>query len=71
VGTLNATRGKHAEALQDLELVARQSPDFLQAHVQLASLYQRLNRTEDSRREREIVLKLEAKERDTLIKRTP
>jgi Flp pilus assembly protein TadD len=68
---LDQARGKLEEALKDLELVARQSPDFEQVHVQLASVYQRLNRKEDSRREREIVLKLHAKEREAKIKPEP
>jgi tetratricopeptide (TPR) repeat protein len=71
VGALNASRGRLKEALDDLEQVARQSPDFQQAHVLLASVYQRLNRPEDSRREREIVRELDAKSRDAAKKPAP
>ena len=41
-----------------------QSPEFQEVHVQLAALYYRLNRKEDGQREREIVLQLDAKERE-------
>jgi tetratricopeptide (TPR) repeat protein len=63
MGAVNAARGRLEEALDDLESVARQAPDFQEVHVQLASLYYRLNRKEDGQREREIVLQLDAKER--------
>jgi Flp pilus assembly protein TadD len=63
VGTLNLAMGDFQTARKDLEQVERQSPDFLQVHVQLATLYARLHREQDSRREREIVLKLNEKAR--------
>ncbi|MGE5647682.1 MAG: tetratricopeptide repeat protein [Acidobacteriota bacterium] len=63
MGSLNAARGKLEEARKDLEAVALEAPDFQEVHVQLAALYYRLNRKEDGRREREIVLKLDEKER--------
>jgi len=52
------------DARKDLEQVARQWPDFQEVHVQLASLYARMNRKEDSMHEREIVLKLNEKARE-------
>jgi Tfp pilus assembly protein PilF len=51
------------EAQKELERVAREWPDFQEVHVQLAVLYSRMNRPEDSKREREIVLKLNEKAR--------
>jgi lipopolysaccharide biosynthesis regulator YciM len=64
MGVVNAARGRLEEALKDLESVAKQSPEFQEVHVQLAALYYRLNRKEDGQREREIVLQLDAKERE-------
>jgi tetratricopeptide (TPR) repeat protein len=42
-------------AVQYLETVVRQSPDWLQPHVELSALYYRLHRPEDGARERRIV----------------
>ena len=64
VGALNATLGHLDEARKDLEQVAHEWPEFQEVHVQLASLYARMNRKQDSMREREIVLKLNAKARE-------
>jgi tetratricopeptide (TPR) repeat protein len=48
------------EARQILESLVKQSPQFTEAHVSLSLVYYRLKRPEDSKREREIVLKLTA-----------
>jgi tetratricopeptide (TPR) repeat protein len=48
------------EARQLLEGLVKESPQFTEAHVSLAQVYYRLKRPEDSKREREIVLKLTA-----------
>src|ERR1700761_7838615 len=48
------------EARQILEGLIKESPQFTEAHVSLALVYYRLKRPEDSKREREIVLKLTA-----------
>ena len=48
------------EARQILEGLVKQSPQFTEAHVSLSLVYYRLKRPEDSKREREIVLKLTA-----------
>jgi tetratricopeptide (TPR) repeat protein len=58
VGMLNLAEGHIEEARKHLEQVERESPDFQEAHAQLAVLYARLNRKEDSERERNLVLKL-------------
>ena len=42
-------------AMKYLETLVRQSPDWLQPHVELAALYYRLHRPEDGARERQIV----------------
>jgi tetratricopeptide (TPR) repeat protein len=48
------------EARQMLEGLIKQSPQFTEAHVSLSLVYYRLKRPEDSKRERETVLKLTA-----------
>jgi tetratricopeptide (TPR) repeat protein len=48
------------EARNLLEGLVKQSPQFTEAHVSLSLVYYRLKRPEDSKREREIVLKLTA-----------
>jgi tetratricopeptide (TPR) repeat protein len=48
------------EARQMLEGLVKQSPQFTEAHVSLSLVYYRLKRPEDSKRERETVLKLTA-----------
>ena len=57
-----AALGKPNEARPLLESVTREHPDFIEAHVLLASVYYRLNRTEDGKREQGIVQKLNAEE---------
>ena len=64
IGLLNLARGRLQEAMSDLQMVERESPDFKQVHVQLAALYARLHRTEDSERERTTVIQLEEKARE-------
>jgi tetratricopeptide (TPR) repeat protein len=48
------------EARDLLEGLTKQSPQFTEAHVSLSLVYYRLKRPEDSKRERETVLKLTA-----------
>jgi hypothetical protein len=52
------------EARRDLEQVEHESPDFQEVHVQLAALYARLHRVDDSERERALVIKLNEKARE-------
>jgi tetratricopeptide (TPR) repeat protein len=52
--------GHLEEAQELLEGLVKQSPQFTEAHVSLSLVYYRLKRPEDSKREREIVLKLTA-----------
>jgi tetratricopeptide (TPR) repeat protein len=53
-------QGKLDEAKDLLEGLIKQSPQFTEAHVSLSLVYYRLKRPEDSKRERETVLKLTA-----------
>jgi tetratricopeptide (TPR) repeat protein len=50
------------EARRTLESLVKQSPQFMEAHVSLSLVYYRLKFPEESKREREIVLKLTAAE---------
>jgi tetratricopeptide (TPR) repeat protein len=47
--------GQLTTAMQYLETLVRQTPNWLQPHVELAALYYRLHRPEDGAREREMV----------------
>jgi tetratricopeptide (TPR) repeat protein len=53
-------QGHLDQARQILEGLVKQSPQFTEAHVSLSLVYYRLKRPEDSKRERETVLKLTA-----------
>ena len=58
MGAVCLSLGRFEEARTYLEGVANEAPDFQQVHVQLASLYFKMNRKMDSERERQLVLKL-------------
>jgi len=58
LASLYAATGKAKEAQPLLEGVVKEFPDFVEAHVLLASVYYRLDRKPDGDREREIVQKL-------------
>ncbi len=55
-------RGLPNEARPLLESVIQEHPDFIEAHVLLASVYYRLNRNADGKREQEIIQKLNAEQ---------
>ena len=55
-------RGLPDEARPLLEGVIQDHPDFIEAHVLLASVYYRLNRNADGKREQEIIQKLNAEQ---------
>jgi len=57
---LRLQTGKTEEAVQMLETIAEEAPDLVEVHVQLATGYNRLKRTEDARRHKEIVDRLNA-----------
>jgi len=55
-------RGLPNQARPLLESVIQEHPDFIEAHVLLASVYYRLNRNADGKREQEIIQKLTAEQ---------
>jgi len=63
IAALQASAGRPDEALNGFEKLVKQWPDFVEAHLQLAIIYTRLHRTQDSERERRIVMELNDKER--------
>jgi tetratricopeptide (TPR) repeat protein len=52
--------GQQEAALKDLETVVRESPDWMQPHIELSALYYRLHRPEDGAKERQIVDRMTA-----------
>lgn len=60
IGASYLSIGKIEEARQELEGVIKQAPDFVEAHVSLATVYYREKRKEDGDRERAIIQKLNA-----------
>ena len=60
---LDATDGHLEEARTGLEKLVKQWPDFVEAHLQLATVYARLHLTQESARERQIVVELNEKAR--------
>jgi tetratricopeptide (TPR) repeat protein len=62
VGATYLAEGDMNRACSTLESVAKQYPNFTEAHVSLAQVYYRLRRKEEGDREREIVQKLKAEQ---------
>jgi tetratricopeptide (TPR) repeat protein len=60
MATLDLTNGDLAAACTKLEQLIEEAPQFVEAHVSLATVYYRLKRKEDGDRERTLVLKLNA-----------
>jgi tetratricopeptide (TPR) repeat protein len=60
IAALNLAEQHLDQAQRELEALVKASPDFLEAHVSLATLYYRLKRKADGDRERAIVAKLTA-----------
>jgi tetratricopeptide (TPR) repeat protein len=63
IAALHAANGRLDAARKEFEQIEKSWPDFLEVRVQLAALYSRMKLTEESQREREIVLKLNEKAR--------
>jgi tetratricopeptide (TPR) repeat protein len=63
IAALEASTGRLDEARDGFEKLVKQWPDFVEAHLQLAIVYTRLHRTQDSERERRIVVELNDKAR--------
>lgn len=59
---LDGMTGKYTEAVTALEKLEKETPNWLDPHVQLASLYYKLHRPEDGQRERGIVERIEAEQ---------
>lgn len=60
LASLRLQTGKVDEALTMFEALARDAPDLVEVHVQLATAYNRLGRKDDAERERAIVERLNA-----------
>jgi len=60
LASLRLQTGKTDEAVVMLESIVKDAPELIEAHVQLATAYNRLKRTADAQREREIADKLTA-----------
>ena len=60
IATIDMTQGKIEEARAGLESIVKETPEFTEAHVSLATVYYRLKRKDDGDRERDIVKKLNA-----------
>ncbi len=58
IATIHVSRGETGRALPLLEAIVQEAPEFLEAHVTLATVYYRLKRREDGDRERAIVDRL-------------
>ncbi len=60
IGGIYLATGRVAEAQKVLEQLVKEVPDFVEAHVLLATVYYRLKRKEDGDRQRAIIQKLNA-----------
>ena len=60
LASLRLLTGHNEEAVQILEGIVKDAPDLVEAHVQLATAYNRLKRPEDAQREKAIVDRLNA-----------
>jgi tetratricopeptide (TPR) repeat protein len=60
LASLRLQMGRNEEAAEMLETIVKEAPDLIEAHVQLATAYHRLKRTDDAQRERAIVDRLNA-----------
>jgi tetratricopeptide (TPR) repeat protein len=58
VASIKLQTGAVEEAAKMLEAIVKDSPDSVDAHVQLATAYNRLKRKDDAAREQEIVNRL-------------
>jgi len=59
---LKSTTGQYESAAQDLEKLVKNDPQWLEPHVELASLYYRLHRPADGAKERQIVDQITAEQ---------
>lgn len=59
---VNAMTGHEDDAVKELEALEKQTPQWLEPHIELATLYYKLHRPADGQRERDIVTQLQAKQ---------
>ncbi|HEY3974636.1 MAG TPA: tetratricopeptide repeat protein [Candidatus Sulfotelmatobacter sp.] len=59
---LKSTAGDYETAAKELELLVKDDPNWLEPHVELATLYYRLHRPDDGAKERQIVESITAKQ---------
>jgi tetratricopeptide (TPR) repeat protein len=59
---LKSTAGNYEDATRVLEQLSQEDPNWLEPHVQLATLYYKLHRPEDGARERKIVDRITAEQ---------
>lgn len=64
---VRAGRGEIETSVRDLQAVTKAEPEWLEPHVKLASLYFRLHRDEDARKEQQLIEKLRSEHRDKAI----
>ncbi|HEY1742926.1 MAG TPA: tetratricopeptide repeat protein [Granulicella sp.] len=62
VAMWNSTSGHYEDSARLLEDVTRTDPNWLEPHIELATVYYRLHRPEDGAKERQIVAKLTAQQ---------
>jgi Tfp pilus assembly protein PilF len=60
VATIDLATGKVADARSKLVAILKDSPQFIEAHITLATVYYRLKRKEDGDREKALVQQLNA-----------
>ena len=68
---LRSTAGQYQEAASLLEQLVKEDPNWLDPHVQLATLYYKLRRPEDGARERQIVDRITAEQQKRGPKSSP
>jgi tetratricopeptide (TPR) repeat protein len=61
-------QGQVEPAVKDLEKVVRETPEWVEPHIELAALYYRLHRLEDGERENHIVDRLAEEQRQRQLK---
>lgn len=59
---VNAMTGHENDAVKELETLEKQTPQWIDPHIELATLYYKLHRPADGQRERDIVAQLQAKQ---------
>jgi tetratricopeptide (TPR) repeat protein len=64
MASIELSQGKLQSAQRDLEALVKESPNFIEAHVTLATVYFREKRKEDGDRERAVFAKLNAARRE-------